>query len=353
MKWRLKVVHDYRGRRATVSESEAAKQTASRFDVGISTVRRWDRNRRRHGKKGLLDKVAAKPGPTPKVSQVVVGFIVLLRCRLGWGAQRIAAKLSAKGIADISHTTVHRMFKRYHLPTKTYHPKAKSNGIAYRRYQKRAPNQMWHLDFAGPFQLTDGPVYLLVVVDDSSRFALAMEVLESQETQNVTAVLDRLFDQYGAPEEILTDNGLSFTSVMNPKGHPFDAFCQAHGVAHNLTPTYYPESNGKAEALIKTIKREGIAGVKVTFISRKQFTRQVNQFCEYYNWHRLHSSLSYDVPSARFCGVRLKSSLLAVPKLEGLSLPASSTPQAAPTIDADFIHRHTALVPLPADLSYI
>jgi hypothetical protein len=79
-----------------------------------------------------------------------------------------------KGIAQISHTTVHRMFVKYHLKTKTYHPKSKSNGIHYRRYRKRAPNELWHVDLAGPFQLHSQKVYVLVVVDDYSRFALAI-----------------------------------------------------------------------------------------------------------------------------------------------------------------------------------
>ena len=90
---------------------------------------------------------------------------VSLSCsELVWaGAQRIAAELKSKGIANISHQTVHRAFKKYHLPTKTYHPKGKSNGIRYKRLRKQAPNQMWHLDFAGPIQIADGKVYVLVL----------------------------------------------------------------------------------------------------------------------------------------------------------------------------------------------
>ena len=147
MKKRRRIVHDYQARRATVCESMAAQQTAERFGIGVSTLRRWTTDYRRHGKRGLLDKVSHRVGSPSKLSSVVVGFIVLLRTRLGWGAQRIAAELKSKGIANISHQTVHRAFKKYHLPTKTYHPKGKSNGIRYKRYRKQAPNQMWHLDF--------------------------------------------------------------------------------------------------------------------------------------------------------------------------------------------------------------
>ena len=344
MKKRRRIVHDYQARRATVCESMAAQQTAERFGIGVSTLRRWTTDYRRHGKRGLLDKVSHRVGSPSKLSSVVVGFIVLLRTRLGWGAQRIAAELKSKGIANISHQTVHRAFKKYHLPTKTYHPKGKSNGIRYKRLRKQAPNQMWHLDFAGPIQIADGQVYVLLVIDDYSRFALALEVLNSQKTETVKTVLENLFNQYGTPEEIMTDNAPTFTSVKNAENHPFFVFLTSHQVIHQLTPPYYPESNGKVEALVKTTKRECLRHFSLASTPSQALQRHLEQFLEYYNWHRLHSGLSYDVPSAFYCGVRLKSSLAAIPQLEGISLPMSPAEEPAPTIDIDFIHRHTALV---------
>jgi len=99
---------------------------------------------------------------------------------------------------------------------------------------------MWLLDFAGPFTLASSKVYVLVVIDDYSRFALALEVIPSQETKLVTKVLERLFTLVGTPEEILTDNGKSFTSVWTTGTHKFDEFCTTHGVVHKLTRPYYP-----------------------------------------------------------------------------------------------------------------
>lgn len=344
MKKRRRIVNDYLARRATVCESMAAGQTAERFGFGVSTIRRWAQNYRRHGKRGLIDQVRHGVRSPSKLSSVVVGFIVLLRTRLGWGAQRIAAELNSKGIANISHQTVHRAFKKYHLRTKTYHPKGKSNGIRYKRYRKRAPNQMWHLDFAGPFQVADGQVYVLLVIDDSSRFALALEVLDSQKTEAVKMVLENLFHQYGTPAEIMTDNAPTFTSVKETENHPFFVFLTSHQVVHQLTPPYYPQSNGKVEALVKTTKRECLRHLDMASTRSQALRRHLEQFLEYYNWHRLHSGLSYDVPSAFYCGVRLESSFSAIPQFLGICLPMSATPEKTPRIDVSFIHRHTALV---------
>jgi len=213
MKWRLKAVRDYRARRTTCKEHVAAKQAASRFGVSVPTIRRWEKNYRDNGKRGLLLKVSDKGGRKPILSFEIVSFIVLLRTRFGWGAILLAAEIANKGIAQISPKTVHRIFGKYHLPTQTYHPKGKSNGIryvlslvlvnapinrgrdeangqTYRRYRRRAPNELWHVDFAGPFPIADQKVYLLVVVDDYSRFALAIEAIESRETAEVQAILE-------------------------------------------------------------------------------------------------------------------------------------------------------------------
>lgn len=346
MKWRLIAVRDYRARRATCKEHIAVKQTASRFRVSESTIRRWDKNYRNHGKRGLLDKVSFKRGRKPQITFEILSFVVLLRTLCGWGAIRIAAELANKGIAQISHQTVHRMFVKYHLPTKTYHPKGKSNGIHYRRYRKRAPNLLWHVDFAGPFQIIDQKVYVLVVVDDYSRFALAIEAIPSRETTVVTPILERLFEQYGTPQEILTDHGTTFTSVWTTGTHQFDEFCDSHDVIHRLAAPYYPESNGKAEAFIKTIKRECLTDLNLSVVGIVWLQQKLEQFREYYNFHRLHSGLGYDVPSGSYCNVRLTPTLRAIPQLEAMDLPHSPVPENAPRIDQPFIHRHTALVPV-------
>jgi len=344
MKWRRDVVKEYQLRCISFPERDAAKQTAERFNISISTVRRWHKTYCEQGKRGLLPKIPIHVGRQPKVTFNIVSFILLLRMYLGWGALRIAKELADKGICSLSHQTVHRMFKKYHVKTRTYHPKGKSNGIRYKRYRKRARNAMWHLDFAGPFTLASSKVYVLVVIDDYSRFALTIEVLPSQETALVTQVLERLFTLYGTPDEILTDNGKSFTSVWTTGTHQFDEFCESNGVIHKLTRPYYPESNGKAESLIKTIKRECLSRLDIRSFSEGELQNELSAYSEYYNWYRLHSGINYSVPSSRYCGMCLQQTLKAIPALRGVTIEGSEEAGDVPTIDKEFIHRHTALV---------
>ena len=113
---------------------------------------------------------------------------------------------------------------------------------------------------------------------------------------------------------------------------------------HRLAAPYYPESN--AEAFIKTVKRECLTDLSLSAIGIVWLQQKVEQFREYYNFHRLHSGLGYDLPAGSYCNVRLTPTLRAIPQLASLTLPHSPAPEDTPQIDRNFIHRHTALVPM-------
>ena len=89
------------------------------------------------------------------------------------GGHRIAAELKRREIAQVSGRTVYKVFDRLGLPVKVYALKGRSDGIAYRRYEKRRPNAQWPIDLKHT-TLSDGTkVYICVIIDDYSRYALA------------------------------------------------------------------------------------------------------------------------------------------------------------------------------------
>ena len=96
-------------------------------------------------------------------------LIVTIRTLLGWCGQRIAAELERRQIYKLSHPSVYTIFRRYHLKVRTYHPKAVHNGIAYTRFERKRPNELWHVDFKGPIKLGAWTLYLFVIQDDHSR----------------------------------------------------------------------------------------------------------------------------------------------------------------------------------------
>lgn len=73
----------------------------------------------------------------------------------------------------------------------------------YQRFEREAPNELWQMDFKGDFPLTGGGRYCpLTVLDDHSRFALALEACSNQQKETVKARLTTILRRYGLSEAI-------------------------------------------------------------------------------------------------------------------------------------------------------
>ncbi|RMH74213.1 MAG: transposase, partial [Gemmatimonadetes bacterium] len=115
----------------------------------------------------------------------------------------------------------------------------------------------------------------------------------SADTQTVIRKMNDLFVQFGLPEQVCTDNGKAFTSVWEGGTHQFETFLNERHIEHDLITPYYPESNGKVEALIKIINRECLRWYSMThhkeqFQSISELQEALDTFVEYYNWYRGH-----------------------------------------------------------------
>lgn len=302
-KQRWRVVQAYRAARTTApSEAQAARQTAEQCGCSASTVRNYYRLWKTAGKAGLIPVIRARD-TRPKTPWAVIQLIILLRRTLHWGGDRIAAELKQRGIYRISHQGVYNLFKRYRLWTRTYHPVGVRTGIAYRRRDVEAVNEVWHLDFAGPFVASNGQkCWVLVGVDAYSRLLLTLTVVRSLNTRTICEHLEEVFAEYGTPQTIVTDNGGTFASVWQDGAHPFTECLTRHGIAHQRIAPYYPEANGKAEAAVKIVKREAIKPLCTTKPDWNpgQLQQVLTQFQTSYNHHRLHGGIGWQTPAQRW-----------------------------------------------------
>ncbi len=86
---------------------------------------------------------------------------------------------------------------------------------------------------------------LLVVSDYFSNY-VEVENVSKPNTNGVTKPLKAMFARWGVPEELVSDNGPQFSSTE------FAEFSRKWGFEHT---TSSPQSNGKAENAVKTVKR--------------------------------------------------------------------------------------------------
>lgn len=311
---RLKAVRYYRHWHERFSESEAALRAAQKHAVSISTIRHWDRLYREDGLAGLLPKKSGPVNVPNVIPQKTQFLVVALRRLLGWNEKRIAKELQQRGVAQLSHTAVGNIFKRYFLPTRTYHTKACCDGIPKRRYEKSRPNQQWHIDFAET-KLQDGtPVRIVVLLDDYSRYCLQCNVVPDMTTETAIQIVQTAWQEFGLPVEIVSDNGRAFTSVHEDIPTAFGRLLQQKGICHRLITPYWPEGNGKAEAFVKIVKHECLNHPFTTVAEMRQ---ALAAFVIFYNNFRLHGSLDFQTPVSRLLGINtvIDHGLVGIPHL--------------------------------------
>jgi transposase InsO family protein len=329
-KFRVKVVRCYSKLRQQVPEKRAIELTLARwqptedehFPICASSIRQWYCTAQKEGFGALSPKSTRPHTIHYQVPEVVVGVIFTLRRLFGWGGHRIAAELKERQIGQVSGQTVYDIFNRLELPIKLYALKGRSDGIAYRRYEKKRPNAQWHIDLKHT-ALSDGSkVYICIIIDDYSRYALAAIAGTAVSTEWVKQIAQEAIRRCGRPDELVSDNGREFVSVWEGVLTKFGQLLVEQGIAHLKCAPYYPQGNGKVEAFIKLLDRELLTGR--TFATLADLQAALDRYLTYYNNYRLHSALGWAPPVTRYAGqaMRIKG-LAGIPGLE----PMAANPQ--------------------------
>ena len=128
------------------------------------------------------------------------------------------------------------------------------------------PDTPWsriHIDFAGPFL---GHMWL-IYVDAYSKYSGVIR-MKNTIAAETTDKLINLFAQFGLPKQIVSDNGVQFTSGE------FDEFCKRYGIHHIRSAPYHPATNGEAERFVQTFKH----GMKAMAEDSRSLTQRLQFF---------------------------------------------------------------------------
>jgi transposase InsO family protein len=325
-KFRVKVVRYYRQLRDQVPEKKAVELTLARwqptkpehFPLCASSIRQWHRTATKEGFAALRPQSTRPHTIQYHVPDLVVGVIFTLRYLLGWGGHRIATELAAREIGPVSGQTVYDIFARLDLPVKVYALKGRSDGIAYRRYEKKRPNAQWHIDLKHTTLRDGSKVYICILIDDYSRYALAAVAGTAATTEWVARVAQAAIQHAGPPQELVSDNGREFVSVWEDVLTKFGRLLSDCGIEHLNSAPHYPQGNGKAEAFIKILNREVLTGR--TFDTLAELQTALDRYLTFYNNYRRHSALGWQTPAARYTGQALTvRGVAGIPGLEGMA----------------------------------
>lgn len=198
------------------------------------------------------------------------------------------------------------LFKPYYLDKtpsartidriKARYPLNESQKKLIKRYEKRYPGELGHTDiYHLPLEVSARRKYLAALEDDCSRLAYC-EVLDETKGLSVGCFIFRAlswFKQvYGFHfDTIMSDNG---AEIKGKPEHPVEYMLKSLGVGHIYTPPYYPQPNGKVEALFKIIQNEFIRPNH--FEDIEEFKEQLGGFIFDYNHSRRHGGIEYLTP---------------------------------------------------------
>src|SRR3989339_1605833 len=245
------------------------------YEVSQRTLKRWIK-RLDSGNWDLQD-ISRKPHTIhQKVNEGIKQKVISLREKTGWGADKLYLHLDNLGISQI---TIHRILQKQGL---CHFTKNRGRQKKWIRWQRLHPNSLWQIDHTDEQDKFN--CYTLSVIDDCSRYSLALIKLNSVTTDIVTHILDNLIRKHGKPRQILTDNGSAYGSKS--KHSKFDRWCRRRGIQHIRTKIHSPTTNGKVERLFKTMDDE------LSFCGN-----DLGRFRMRYNHFRPHSSLDNKTPS--------------------------------------------------------
>ena len=108
---------------------------------------------------------------------------------------------------------------------------------------------VWGVDFMGPFLVSFGFTYILLVVDYVSKWVEAKATRTNDARVVKDFVRSHIFYRFGIPRAIVSDQGTHFCNRF------IRALLRKYGVVHKISTPYHPETNGQAEISNKEIKR--------------------------------------------------------------------------------------------------
>jgi transposase InsO family protein len=158
------------------------------------------------------------------------------------------------------------------------------------------------------FFINKAKVYLILLLDDFSRFILGWRLLDQTCTDAVIGVVADALDRYGKMQEILTDRGFVFYSWRGI--NRFEKYLEAERIDHTHARAHHPQTLGKVEACNRRIKRELIDQERFSNLHETQAA--VERWVEHYNYQRAHQGIGgFLVPAERFHG-RAQKALFAM-----------------------------------------
>jgi len=265
--------------------------------VGLShlTLRAWKARFQELGPAGLEDKPLGRSTGS-RLSEATKRSILLMKEQHpDWGQDRISMVLLRAHGFQASATAVGRLLEEsgYVAAPATSKPHAQEP----QRFERARANQLWQTDlFTFVLKRENRRVHLVGYLDDHSRFVVGYGLHATASGALVRESLLAAIANFGAPEEVLTDNGTQYVTWRGKSG--FSKLLERRGIRQIVASPRHPETLGKIERFWGSLWRECVE--TAIFRGLDDARQRIGLFIDHYNFQRPHSGIGGLVPADRY-----------------------------------------------------
>ncbi|MDZ7865249.1 IS481 family transposase [Acidovorax sp.] len=303
-------------------EGANLRDLCRRFCISPTTAYKWLHRFEQQGDQGLADR-SRKPLNSPAIcSPEIQAAVIAVRTEHPtWGGRKINWRLQHLGGPAVAPSTINSILKRHGLIT----PEASEAAKPWQRFERDEPNALWQADFKGYFETLEGRCSPLTMLDDHSRFNLALQACGKTATEVVQMHMTEVFRRYGLPAQINFDNGAPWGSPSAPgQLTALGVWLVQLGIRVSHSRPYHPQTNGKDERFHRTLQIEVLRGR--CFESLDKVQQALDGWRTVYNHQRPHEALNGATPVTRY-----RPSKRAFP--EQLSAPEYTSEDEVRTVD--------------------
>ena len=271
---------------------------ARRFGISRKTAYKWIDRYEAAGPTGLVDRSrrpAQSPNATP--TAIIAALVELRKHHPTWGAKKLRKILATREPTWTlpARSTVCDLLDRAGLITPSWRrPVPAHPGRSL--IAMTAPNGTWTADFKGQFKTRNGGYcYPLTIVDGFSRYLLACQGLLSTAIVGTRPTFLRLFQEYGLPWIIRTDNGVPFATTALGRLSTLSVWWIRLGILPELIAPASPQQNGRHERMHRTLKAEATRPPSANLQAQQV---RFNRFRHEYNDERPHEALDQETPAS-------------------------------------------------------
>lgn len=286
-------------------------QLCRRYDISRKTGYKWLARYRKEGLEGLAER-SRRPNNSPNQTPEAIEMLVVKARENdpGWGGRKLRCHLmnqAKAGQIEVpadripAASTITAILARHGLLEDDDHP---SRQGPWQRFERARPNELLQLDFKGEFPLANGQLcYPLTLIDDHSRFSLALAACRGQRRETVQGHLREVFTRYGLPEAILCDNGPPWGAGLGwrdwgPYYTGLAVWLIRLGIKVIYSRPNHPQGKGKNERFNGSLKAELLDHRQ--FENHQQASRAMADWRNRYNTVRPHQALEMATPASRY-----------------------------------------------------